>query len=174
MTLFLSFLHRLRRLLRAGAAVCAVLCLAVSCSEDEPADVLPERLVRVTLRLDDSRYVHLQNLGEVLELTSPTGISTASLGVGGVLVVHSITPLDASTPFAAYDMACPYCYYRSQATPRPRVHAEAGATRAVCEECGSAYDISSGFGNCISGPGGQLQVYRTVYSAANRILSITN
>jgi hypothetical protein len=165
---------RLPRLLRAGAAGVAFLFALASCSSDEPEDVLPERTVRITLRLDDAEYTHLQNLGEFLEITSSRGLATAYLGVGGVLVVHSMVPLDPSVPFAAYDMACPYCYYRSDALPRPRVYALEGGMQAVCEECGSVYDISQGFGNCIDGPGSQLQVYHTVYSSYNRILSVTN
>ena len=42
----------------------------------------------------------------------------------------------------------------------------------VCEECGSRYDISSGFGGCVEGPGTQLQVYETYYSAASRVLLV--
>lgn len=159
------------RIVAAGACLLASL---VACSGDEPEDVLPDYTVSITLRLDDAQYAHLQNLGEFLEITSARGVSTAYLGVGGVLVVHSVLPLDPSTPFAAYDMACPYCYYRSSASPRPCVHAQEGGMQAICEECGSVYDISQGFGNCMDGPGSQLQVYSTVYSSVNRILRITN
>lgn len=161
----------LLRSFRRGAAVFVLAAALPACSSDEPETSLPDMPVYAHLSLDDAQYTRLQNLGEFLEITEPRGAFTR-IGVRGLLIIHSITPMDSSRPFAAYDLACPYCYTHSNHSPRPRVYAQEGGVSAVCEECGSRYDISSGFGGCVEGPGTQLQVYPTYYSAASRVLLV--
>ena len=150
-----------------------LLCICPSCSEDEQEQLLPDAPVRATLRLDDAEYVRLQNKGEYIRVTEKRGPFTY-IGVGGLLVVNSMLPMDEANPYAVYDLYCPYCYYRSTIVPHPRVEVSDNILRAVCPECKSEYDISSGFGGCIKGPGKQLQVYHARYSAGNHTLILRN
>ncbi len=144
------------------------------CSDAEPENVLPDKPVRAVISLDDAQYTHLMGLGEFVEITHPRGVFTA-IGVGGLLIVHTMLPMDESKPFSVYDLACPYCYYNKPASPIiTRVHGQNGGMHAVCEECNSKYDISSGFGGCIEGPGKRLQVYRAAYSPSTRTLALNN
>ena len=156
-----------------GGVICGLYCmlLLLACRESEPEQVLPSMPVRATLQLNDAQYVHLQNIGEFLEVTERRGAFTY-IGVGGLLVVHLVAPMDASVPFAAFDLYCPYCYPRT--ITHPRVRGQAGGLVAECSTCSSKYDLTAGFGGCIEGPGRQLQRYRTNYSHSLRTLTIGN
>lgn len=92
-----------------------------------------------------------------------TGVpESAYTGFGGLLVY---TGLDSE--YYAFDMACPY-----EAEPTVRVYPnETG--QAICEKCGSVYEIGFGIGNPSSGPAKEvLKRYRTSFNG--HILLITS
>lgn len=89
-------------------------------------------------------------------------------GFGGVLLVGGMDPYtgDTNVPLA-YDMACPV-----EVDPKVRVYIDDATFNAVCEKCGSVYDVTMAGGAPVSGPAAaptnrfRLQNYRvlgTVY-----------
>ena len=91
-----------------------------------------------------------------------SGLSIISrIGFGGILVCTGF-----DNEYSAYDMACPY-----EAKQKIRVHPN-GLGQAVCDSCGSVFDIGYGFGSPISGKAKQtLKQYKTTLS--NDILYVT-
>lgn len=75
-----------------------------------------------------------------------------SVGYGGILV-H----IDMNSEYIAYDMACPY-----EMDPTIKVRPDDSAVRAVCEKCGSTFEIASAYGSVEKGPAKQpLKRYKT-------------
>ena len=141
-----------------------LLCVLGACTKDEiTEDLLPDTPVYLQIDLNDARYNRLKNLGEYYEFTKKPTV-TSYIGVGGILVVHTLSPMDPAYEYTAYDL---YCTYEKNI----RVEPQQGGIYAICPKCSSKYDISSGFGNCISGPAKQLRRYRA--SAAGNTLVVT-
>jgi len=136
-----------------------------SCENNGTEDLLPDSPVYLSFSLGDARYTDLNSLGGYYAFTTKPTL-TSYIGNGGILVVHSLSPLDASYPYAAYDL---YCTYEKNV----RVVPQKGGVYAICPKCGSKYDISSGFGNCVNGPAKQLRVYKTYYSASRNDIIVT-
>lgn len=136
-----------------------------SCENNGTEDLLPNSPVYLYFSLGDARYTDLNSLGGYYAFTTKPTL-TSYIGNGGILVVHSLSPLDTSYPFAAYDL---YCTYEKNVCVIP----QKGGLYAICPKCGSKYDISSGFGNCVSGPAKQLRVYKTYYSASRNDIIVT-
>lgn len=86
---------------------------------------------------------------------------TSRIGYGGILIC---TGFDRE--YSAFDMCCPY-----ELKKNTRVHPN-GIGQAVCDSCGSVFDIGYGIGNPISGKAKEvLKRYRT--SLTGDILYIT-
>ena len=81
---------------------------------------------------------------------------SAATGFGGLLV-----GMDALSNARAFDLACPV-----EARQNVRVYIDVEHMVARCPECGSEYDVYSGYGNPVSGPakedGYNLRRYRVV------------
>ncbi len=126
-----------------------------SCSKYE--ELLPNQLVQLTVNLNDARYNNLNYIGGFHEFKwgDPSLPLGTALGNGGILLVYSITPLDPSEPYAAYDL---YCTNEKNVV----VETQPGGLKAICPKCKSEYDITSGFGICTSGPnqGNHLEIYK--------------
>lgn len=91
---------------------------------------------------------------------------TSYTGYGGVLLISGMDPYTGETNVPmAYDMSCPV--ERSQTV---RVYIDTSNLDAVCEVCGSHYNVVEGAGAPLSGPalsGPQkykLKKYRCLYS----------
>jgi len=95
-------------------------------------------------------------------LTFIKGVTlTDRVGYGGIL---AYTGFDGS--YYAFDMACPY-----EAKQSIRVHPN-DIGQAVCEKCGSVFDIGYGIGNPSSGPAKEV-LKRYHASLSGDILYIT-
>jgi nitrite reductase/ring-hydroxylating ferredoxin subunit len=86
---------------------------------------------------------------------------TDRIGYGGILVYVGF---DGN--YYAFDMSCPY-----EVKTTVRVYPnELG--QAVCEKCGSVFDISYGIGNPSSGPAKEvLKHYKTNLSGDNLVIT---
>lgn len=79
---------------------------------------------------------------------------TDRIGYGGILVYT-----DLNGEYCAFDLSCPY-----EAKPDIRVVPN-NTGQAVCEGCGSVFDLTSGIGNPISGKAKEmLKRYKAVLS----------
>lgn len=63
-------------------------------------------------------------------------------GYGGVLVYHAV-----DDQYYAFDVACPHEVKRDT-----KVHVDSDGLYAVCDKCGSKFDLAYGIGNPVSGP----------------------
>ncbi len=89
---------------------------------------------------------------------------TDGIGYGGILVFCRIA--DSGYDYSAYYMSCPY-EHKQTTKVKPN-----NIGQAICDSCGTVYDISSGFGQPISGPAKEtLKRYKT--SLSGDILYIT-
>lgn len=91
-----------------------------------------------------------------------------AVGFGGILVICGFG--SSNFEYYAYDLACPYEAQSSiKVTPND-------IGQAVCETCGSVYEIIHGIGNPIEGPSKEiLKRYKTTLlsSPTGEILRIT-
>ncbi|MDR1678317.1 MAG: hypothetical protein LBR81_00875 [Prevotellaceae bacterium] len=90
----------------------------------------------------------------------------AAIGYGGVLVIHGY-----DDNYYAFDMACPK---EKKRTVRVQPN---GAGQAVCEQCGSVFNIGYGSGNCVSGEAKEaLRRFRVSVQASTQgdILQVNN
>lgn len=130
-----------------------VLAFSVASCNDNIQSSIPDYPVNLELNLT-STYPTFRN-SHNKSLTFLKGITiTDRVGYGGILVY---TSFDGG--YYAFDMACPY-----EAKPTVRVYPnELG--QAVCEKCGSVFDLGYGIGNPTSGPAKEaLKRYRATLS----------
>lgn len=84
-------------------------------------------------------------------LLQPSGFpytQTTYTGFGGVLLIGGMDPFTGETQIPlAYDMSCPV-----ECSPDVRVYIEHDRYDAVCEHCGSHYDVTMAGGAPVSGP----------------------
>ena len=122
----------------------------VSCN-DNVISSIPDYPVYLNLNLT-STYPTFRN-SHLHYILFAKGINVIDrVGFGGILVV---TGIDGS--YYAFDMSCPY-EANKDILVFPNGSKEKNATeyfshngQVVCEKCGSVFDITSGFGNPISG-----------------------
>lgn len=80
------------------------------------------------------------------------------LGYMGVVVVHGV-----GEQYAAYDLACPYCWPTEVAVV-PSLNSAKGVVIAECAECHTVYDLALGLAHPVAGPGSypllEYRVYR--------------
>lgn len=117
----------------------------VSCGDDY-SSVIPDSPVNLKCDLGRAENVSLKETGNNKSFIEPK-TNQDYLGYGGILIVHSWTPMDASQPYTAYDLSCPVEISRTTQV----VPTEDGWF-AVCPVCHSKFDIGSGMGNPLSGP----------------------
>lgn len=84
-------------------------------------------------------------------IREPSGFpynTRSATGYGGVLLVSGMDAFTNETGVAlAYDLACPV-----ECKPDIRVHVDPERYEAVCDVCGSHYDVTMGAGAPLSGP----------------------
>jgi nitrite reductase/ring-hydroxylating ferredoxin subunit len=98
-----------------------------------------------------------QNIDQAIEKT----------GFGGVLVYHGIGSAGTDAYFA-FDAACPH-----EANRSVTVEVDDNHLYAICPKCHTQYDLMSGSGTPVSGPGReQLKPYRVWVS--NNIIYVSN
>ena len=121
-------------------------CFIISCNNNANRSSIP--LAPVQIRLNLQHYPHLSApfATQYFTETNP-GIGVWAVGFGGVLISTFMDFNSANVSFAAFDMACPYEVDRNV-----RVFPESNNVFAVCEECGSRFDLSSGLGQVKQGP----------------------
>ncbi|HJV78250.1 MAG TPA: hypothetical protein VJ602_07685 [Paludibacter sp.] len=130
-----------------------LLALSVASCNDNVVSSIPDYPVNLELNLT-STYPTFRN-SHNQSLTFLKGITiTDRIGYGGILVY---TSFDGT--YYAFDMACPY-----EAKPTVRVYPN-NLGQAVCEKCGSVFNLGYGLGDPQSGPAKEiLKRYRATLS----------
>ena len=88
--------------------------------------------------------------------------TTTATGFGGVLLIEWLDPFSGNIPMPlAYDMACPV-----ERNPETKIRIDESSYMAVCDECGSFYDVTMQRGAPVKGPaaGGEFKCALKSYS----------
>jgi nitrite reductase/ring-hydroxylating ferredoxin subunit len=110
----------------------------VGCN-DNVISSIPDFPVYLELNLT-STYPTFRNSFNKYLLFEKQVFVTDRIGYGGILVYT-----DLNGEYCAFDLSCPY-------EAKPTIRVEPNTTgQAVCEGCGSVFDLTSGIGNPISG-----------------------
>lgn len=136
------------------------LALLLASCNDNIRSSIPDYPVYLDLNLTTTYPTFKNNINESL-IFKQRIFETDRIGFGGILVYVGF---DGN--YYAFDMACPY-----EAKQTVRVYPN-DVGQAVCEKCGSVFDIGYGIGNPSSGPAKEvLKRYRTSLSGDNLIIS---
>ena len=130
-----------------------LLALILSSCNDTVISSIPDYPVYLTLNLSSTYPTFRNSVNEYLVFKKAV-LVTDRIGYGGILV-YSDFPGD----YCAFDLSCPY---EAKKTIRV-VPNDIG--QAICEGCGSVFNISDGIGEPISGKSKQaLKQYKTILS----------
>ena len=133
--------------------------LSVSCNDNIRSSI-PDYPVYLNLNLTTTYPTFRDNPGQYL-LFKTRVFETDRVGFSGILVYCGW-----DNNYYAFDMCCPY-----EAKQTVRVYPN-DVGQAVCEKCGSVFDIGYGIGNPSSGPTKEvLKRYRTTLSGDNLVIS---
>lgn len=157
------------RLLPAAAALTVAAAVAGGCNS-----VVDDRIpaVPVTINLSDAGRWNTYGVAGfgiyryfIRPLHEPSNFPYTDqtyTGFGGVLLIGGMDPFTADTQVPlAYDLACPV-----ECRSDVRVHIDENKYEAVCDVCGSHYDVTMAGGSPVSGPAAEgsnkygLQRYR--------------
>ncbi|MDR1356949.1 MAG: (2Fe-2S)-binding protein [Tannerellaceae bacterium] len=131
-----------------------LLALASSSCEKAFVSSIPDYAVYLELDLDFEDNALLPVLAYKIYTPQNVNQAVEKTGFGGVLVFHGIGA--GTNPYHAFDAACPYEANRSITVAVDEDH-----LYATCPKCQTRYDLASGAGNPVSGPGHeQLKPYR--------------
>ena len=131
----------------------AILTLSFVGCNDNVISSIPDFPVYLELNLTSTYPTFRNSVNQSLIFEKPVLINDRT-GYGGVLVYSGF-----DKGYYAFDMSCPY-----EAKQNIRILPN-GLGQAVCEGCGSVYDISFGIGNPISGKAKQaLKRYKVISS----------
>lgn len=118
-----------------------LLCWMLTGCEDNYISSIPNYPVSLKLNLTASYPTFKDNPYQFLVFEKPR-YDNEYLGYGGILVVCGFGS-DRPYEYYAYDLACPHeADAKIKVTPN-------GEGQAICNTCGSVYDIVNGFGNPI-------------------------
>ena len=121
----------------------------VSCNDNYYSSI-PDFPVSLELNLTSTYPTFRNSINQSLTFTKPI-IATDHIGFGGILVYSGF-----DGEYYAIDMSCPF-----EAKQNIRVHPN-DLGQAVCEGCGSVFDIGYGIGNPSSGKAKEtLRRYKT-------------
>jgi len=121
-------------------------CFVISCNNDSNRSSIPIAPVQVRINLQHFPHLSAPFATEYFTETNPV-VGVWAVGYGGVLISTFTDFNSANIVFAAFDMACPYEIDRNI-----RVFPESNNVFAVCEKCGSRFDLSDGLGIRETGP----------------------
>ncbi|MDO9634592.1 MAG: hypothetical protein Q7J05_06030 [Paludibacter sp.] len=132
----------------------SLLIVSLSGCYDNYISSIPNSLVSLRLNLTTT-YPNLKDNPYQFEQFVKPNFQGEAVGFGGVLVVCGFGTNNLFDYFA-YDLACPYeAQANIKVTPND-------IGQAVCETCGSVYEIIYGIGNPIEGPSKEtLKRYKT-------------
>ncbi len=145
---------------------CFLLAFSFASCDDNYYSSIPDYPVNLQLNLT-STYPTFKNSTNQFLLFKTRKFDSDRIGYGGILVYSGLSLDDSgNTQFYAFDMSCPY-----EVKPDVRVFPN-DRGQAICEKCGSVYDIGFGNGLPSSGPSKEaLKRYRTMLSGDYLIIS---
>ncbi len=134
-----------------------VVVLSFFCTSCEEAyDDFPRTEVRFTCSLQQTPYSFITTPGQFLTVTKKgsayvvdypgqpsytDGKQGVFLGFGGLIIGYPTISMDVSSPYAAYDRACPV-----EAEDLVISHLTINTVReGKCPKCGTVYDLDTGF-----------------------------
>jgi nitrite reductase/ring-hydroxylating ferredoxin subunit len=127
-----------------------ILPLIMSGCDDNYISSIPVYPVSLELNLTSTYPTFRNSANEYLIFEKPVK-ATDRVGFGGILVYSGF-----DNNYYAFDLACPH-----EALAKTKVKPN-DIGQAVCETCGTVYDISFGIGNPASGPSKEaLKRYKT-------------
>ena len=127
--------------------------LSFGSCRDNIQSAIPDYPVSLQLNLTSTYPTFRNSYNKSLTFTKGVSV-TDRVGFGGILVY---TGFDGT--YSAFDMACPY-----EIKSTVRVYPN-DIGQAVCEKCGSVFDIGYGIGNPSAGPAKEaLKRYKTSLS----------
>jgi len=132
------------------------LALSFASCNDNVQSTIPDYPVYIELNLTTAPYNTFKNsYNHFFYFKTLTGLPvTSRIGYGGIIVCTGF-----EGAYYAFDMACPY-----EAKSTIRVYPN-DIGQAVCEKCGSVFDIGYGIGNPSSSPAKEtLKRYRASLS----------
>ncbi|MDD4971525.1 MAG: hypothetical protein PHT07_19020 [Paludibacter sp.] len=129
------------------------IALSVASCNDNVISSIPDFPVYLELNLTSTYPTFRNSYNKFLLFKTPV-LATDRVGYGGILVY---TGLDGN--YYAFDMSCPY-----EAKQNIRVYPN-DIGQAICEGCGSVFDIGYGIGNPSAGKSKEaLKRYKTMMS----------
>ena len=145
------------RILRYIFLVATVVPLLAACNTVDD-DRIPAMPVNINLSTPDMWATYgVAGYGDyrlfIRELGEPRNFAytaATATGYGGVLLIAGVNPftLDAGVPMA-YDLSCPV---ERKPDIRVRMESDGLLPFAVCQECGSRYDVVERGGSPVDGP----------------------
>lgn len=138
--------------------------LAMSCSQGlEPS--LPLYSVYLTVDLDLEWRLKASQAHKIFNKSNTVYQYDAQTGMGGILLYNGIDNMTGGKDrYYAFDAACPY-----EAKSNVTVEVEEGSIYALCPQCGTKYEILTGLGNPVEGPGTKVLQQYPVTHANNKI-----
>ena len=127
------------KLLLKYIALVVLICLPLVGCNDNVISSIPDFPVYLELNLTSS-YPTFRNSYNKFLIFEKGVFVTDRIGYGGILVYT-----DLNGEYCAFDLSCPY-----EAKTNVRIVPN-NTGQAVCEGCGSVFDLTSGIGNPISG-----------------------
>ena len=151
--------------------LCALLSCAVAGCDNYDEERIPMRNVRIEINTAEWSVYGVHGYMEwntFIRNAVPQGFTWRSneySGFGGVLLVCGL-----EEQLLAYDLACPV-----ECQSNVRVHVDEAQGIAVCNLCGSTYDVFNGYGQPLSGAAKDakygLTSYRVIPSATGCVIT---
>ena len=136
-----------REIIMKKLLLLCIVFFAISCENSLNRSSVP--IAPVSIRINLHHFPHLLATPFTNEYFTEVdqSIGVFAVGFGGVLITTFMNPGSINVQYAAFDMACPYELDRNT-----RVFPDDTGFFAVCETCGSRFDLSSGLGILAEGP----------------------
>ena len=117
-----------------------------ACNTNSYKSSIPSAPINIRLYLPN--YIRLSAPNENMYFTERNEVNGVfAIGYGGVLIHTYVDTRNGNTLYSAFDMACPYEINRNT-----RVYPDNTGMYAVCEECDSKFDLSTGLGQVAQEP----------------------
>jgi len=145
--------------------------ILLSGCDDSYVSSIPDYQVDLNLDLNSSYSTFKNSTGEFLLIENRI-FETDRIGYGGIFLYTGLSLDDSNnTMYFAFDMACPYEAKRDVRV-YPIEDDLKGFGKVKCEECGSIYDVSYGYGYPIEGPSKEVLKKYNAILISNRYLKI--
>src|ERR1035437_711694 len=130
--------------------IISILAFSVAGCNDNVISSIPDFPVYLSLNLTTTYPTFRNSINQFLLFKQPI-LVTDRIGYGGILVYTGFGDNGLDGNYYAFDMSCPY-EAKQDILVIPN-----GLGQAVCQGCGSVFNIGYGIGNPASGPAMQVK-----------------